>query len=517
MTVVFAILWGLTLKGSKGGGPMAEGPEGAGDHYAELRRRMVETQIVARGIKDERVIKAMLKVPRHEFVPLEYRHMAYNDHPLPIGFGQTISQPYIVALMTEALELKPTDKVLEVGTGSGYQAAILGEICREVYTIEIIPELAERAKRTLKRLGYRNVFVKCGDGFLGWPEKAPFDAIIVTCAAPFVPPPLVQQLAEGGRLVIPVGADPYQVLMRLRKVRGRVKFERMIECLFVPMTGEGVRRWRVPPEAKEGFGEAVSALDEITSRLWPDRRKRLDFWCSLPVDSPEDLLLLGPSLSVRALEYVKGLGAKVAVVPASVEALVKAGEVYRALRDAAKASGVLLALIAVGVGPENFDKFSTLSRDLLGEVPVLAPLSRGATKLAELWPKEVLTYARPGSGAKAVYLSNEIEVREALEEVEGGASIEVVVCGRYERGWLRRVRQPGPWRAVLDGKLARAGACLASKAGARRVVLLPGRALLGYPEGAIDLPGALREGRKSALYGALRTLIEEFGFKKGAQ
>jgi len=290
LAALFLALWGLALKGGKRGGP-----EGADDRYSELRRRMVEEQIVARGIRDKRVIEAMLKVPRHEFVPPEYRDLAYNDHPLPIGFGQTISQPYIVALMTEALELKPTDRVLEVGTGSGYQAAILAEICREVYTIEIVPQLAERAKATLERLGYRNVFVRCGDGFLGWPEEAPFDAIIVTCAAPYVPPPLVQQLAEGGRLVIPVGADPYQVLMRLRKAGGRAKFERLIECLFVPMTGEEVGRWRVPSEVKKEFGEASSSLDEIISELWPGMRGAWSFgaaflWTLLRTSSPLGLL-----------------------------------------------------------------------------------------------------------------------------------------------------------------------------------------------------------------------------------
>jgi len=159
---------------------------------------MVNRQIKARGIRDCKVLEAMAKVPRHEFVPEAYRDMAYSDTPLPIGEGQTISQPYIVALMTEALELNPGDRVLEVGTGSGYHAAVLSEIAKEVYTIEIIESLGRTAEERLKRLGYKNVKVRIGDGYLGWQEYAPFDAIIVTCAPEHIPQPLVEQLAEGG-------------------------------------------------------------------------------------------------------------------------------------------------------------------------------------------------------------------------------------------------------------------------------------------------------------------------------
>lgn len=229
--------------------PIVECSEGAGknsdsDGYTRMRREMVETQIKARGIKDKRVIDAMLKVPRHEFVPAGLRTNAYEDHPLPIGMDQTISQPYIVALMTEAVRLKPGERVLEIGTGSGYQAAVLAEIAKEVYTIEIIPELAKTADATLKRLGYKNVFVKTGDGFLGIPDKAPFDAIIVTCAAPEIPPPLIEQLAEGGRLVIPVGDGLPQKLILAEKKKGKIRKTTITGVLFVPMTGENVEKLR---------------------------------------------------------------------------------------------------------------------------------------------------------------------------------------------------------------------------------------------------------------------------------
>ncbi|MCK9589898.1 MAG: protein-L-isoaspartate(D-aspartate) O-methyltransferase, partial [Terrimicrobiaceae bacterium] len=177
---------------------------GAGEYSAE-RREMVAAQLRGRGIEEARVLAAMEKVPRHEFVPPGMRHEAYRDRPLPIGFGQTISQPYIVGLMTGLLEIDANSRVLEIGTGSGYQAAVLAELVSDVHTIELVPELAKQAAETLERLGYRNVHAKVGDGYLGWPEEAPFDAIIVTCAPDDVPPKLVEQLREGGRLVIPVG------------------------------------------------------------------------------------------------------------------------------------------------------------------------------------------------------------------------------------------------------------------------------------------------------------------------
>jgi protein-L-isoaspartate(D-aspartate) O-methyltransferase len=197
---------------------------------------MVLEQLVDRGIKDRRVIKAMQKVERHRFVPEEYRSVAYGDHPLPIGYEQTISQPYVVAFMTEVLQLKPTDRVLEIGTGSGYQAAILAEICDSVFTIEIVPELAHRAKNLLEQLGYKNIQVKHGDGYQGWPEKAPFDAIIVTCSPTKIPQPLKSQLKEGGRMIIPVGyPETGQELYLIRKENERLIEKAVLPVRFVPM------------------------------------------------------------------------------------------------------------------------------------------------------------------------------------------------------------------------------------------------------------------------------------------
>ena len=204
--------------------------------FARDRDRMVSEQLVDRGIKDRRVIKAMQKVERHRFVPEEYRSVAYGDHPLPIGYEQTISQPYVVAFMTEVLQLKPTDRVLEIGTGSGYQAAILAEICDSVFTIEIVPELAHRAKNLLEQLGYKNIQVKHGDGYQGWPEKAPFDAIIVTCSPTKIPQPLKSQLKEGGRMIIPVGyPETGQELYLIRKENERLIEKAVLPVRFVPM------------------------------------------------------------------------------------------------------------------------------------------------------------------------------------------------------------------------------------------------------------------------------------------
>lgn len=206
------------------------------DDYVRLRERMVDEQIVARGVTDPLVIRAMKKVPRHLFVPEDRRSRAYGDHPLSIGQGQTISQPYIVAFMTEALQLKPDDTVLEIGAGSGYQAAVLSELVREVYTIEVIPELGIQAQKTLRKLGYDNVNVKIGDGYKGWPEKAPFDAVIVTCAPEQIPEPLVQQLKEGGRMIIPVGkAGSVQQLIRAVKKEGSLVTHEVLLVRFVPM------------------------------------------------------------------------------------------------------------------------------------------------------------------------------------------------------------------------------------------------------------------------------------------
>jgi protein-L-isoaspartate(D-aspartate) O-methyltransferase len=200
---------------------------------------MVERQLTLRGIRDERVLAAMRKIERHRFVPQELQSNAYDDRALSIGFGQTISQPYVVALMTELPALQGHERVLEVGTGSGYQAAILGELVKEVHTVEIVPELAKRSAELLKELGYGNVHVHAGDGYKGWPADAPYDAIIVTCAPDHVPQPLVDQLTEGGRLIIPLGSWPQpQMLMEYQKMKGEIIKKPVIPVSFVPMTGE---------------------------------------------------------------------------------------------------------------------------------------------------------------------------------------------------------------------------------------------------------------------------------------
>jgi len=215
--------------------------ESPADIYAEERERMVGQQIEARGVKDKLVLAAMRKIPRHLFVPRNWRDQAYTDGPLPIGEGQTISQPYIVGLMTELLNLKGGEKILEIGTGSGYQAAVLAEIAKEVYTIEIICPLAQRAESTLKELEYDNVIVRCGDGYQGWKEHAPFDGVIVTAAPDHIPQPLVDQLKVGGRLVIPVG-DVFQELMVVTKTETGTKKMNVIPVRFVPMTGEAEKK-----------------------------------------------------------------------------------------------------------------------------------------------------------------------------------------------------------------------------------------------------------------------------------
>jgi protein-L-isoaspartate(D-aspartate) O-methyltransferase len=203
---------------------------------------MVQSTIEGRGIADADVLRVMRTVPRQAFVPPEYQEQAYADHPLPIGYGQTISQPYIVAWMTELLELRPGEKVLEIGTGSGYQAAVLAELGGvEVYSIEIIPALADSAATQLKQAGYSQLHLKQGDGYYGWAENAPFDAIIVTAAPDHLPPPLAEQLAEGGRLVIPIGSPgSYQTLWKFVKEKGELKAYSLGEVIFVPFTGEGV-------------------------------------------------------------------------------------------------------------------------------------------------------------------------------------------------------------------------------------------------------------------------------------
>lgn len=206
------------------------------DPWESTRLRMVDRQIAARGVRDGKVLDAMRSVPRHKFVPADAQRVAYADHPLSIGEGQTISQPYIVAFMTESLELGDDEKVLEIGTGSGYQAAVLAEIVDKVYTIEIVAPLGRRAKTLLDRLGYDNVDVRIGDGYVGWPEEAPFDAIIVTAAPDHIPQPLLDQLAPNGRLIIPVG-DVSQTLIRITKTETGLVRDKLLPVIFVPMTG----------------------------------------------------------------------------------------------------------------------------------------------------------------------------------------------------------------------------------------------------------------------------------------
>ncbi len=232
--------------------PAADSPIGENEHpagwqkiseeaesgFAEQRRAMVMGQLEERGISDERVLDAMLRVPRHRLVPPAVRSRAYADSPQPIGYGQTISQPYIVALMTELVRPRPDSRALDVGTGSGYQAAVLAELCAEVYSIEILEPLASRARRDLEELGYRNITLRCGDGYRGWPEHAPFDVIIVAAAPTRVPQPLLEQLAVGGRLVIPIGSRHQELRLFEKQPDGRLRETTIAAVAFVPMTGE---------------------------------------------------------------------------------------------------------------------------------------------------------------------------------------------------------------------------------------------------------------------------------------
>jgi len=235
MSLLSRLLAATAVSCSPAAAPLGDGSRD------EARERMVKDQIEAREVRDPRTLAALRKVPRHLFVPEESQRLAYEDHPLPIGHGQTISQPYIVAFMTEALGLVGGETVLEVGTGSGYQAAVLAEIAARVYSIEIVEPLAREAAERLARLGYHNVEVRAGDGYVGWPEAGPFDGIMVTAAAPRIPEPLKQQLKDGGRLVIPVG-DDYQELILVTRRGDRYEERNVLAVRFVPMTGEVRRR-----------------------------------------------------------------------------------------------------------------------------------------------------------------------------------------------------------------------------------------------------------------------------------
>jgi len=206
--------------------------------YAQARERMVQEQLVSRGINDTRVLGVMARVPRHLFVESELRDQAYEDHPLPIGANQTISQPYMVALMAEALELKGTERVFEVGTGSGYLAAVLSELCAEVFSVETVEKLASKARNLLTSLGYRNVSVLMGDGTLGWEEHSPYDAVVISAAAPCIPRPLLEQLKTPGYLVFPMGEKELQTLVRIRKDKAGIREEYLGECQFVKLKGQ---------------------------------------------------------------------------------------------------------------------------------------------------------------------------------------------------------------------------------------------------------------------------------------
>ncbi len=219
--------------------PESENTHASDDNTVLMRKKMVKEQIISRGIRDKKVLDAMSKIPRHLFVDKSLIRRAYGDHPLPIGGGQTISQPYIVAWMTEALKLKPSYRVLEIGTGSGYQAAVLAELVSEVYTIEIREGLAKRAGQLLKTLGYKNINIKNADGYYGWQKHAPFDVIIITASANHIAPPLIKQLKEGGRLIIPLGRTLYyQTLTLATKKAGQLEVTQMGGVTFVPMVGE---------------------------------------------------------------------------------------------------------------------------------------------------------------------------------------------------------------------------------------------------------------------------------------
>jgi protein-L-isoaspartate(D-aspartate) O-methyltransferase len=293
------------------------------------RNEMVDEEIVAAGVKNKRVIEAMRATPRHEFVPQNQRKNAYYDMALPIGEEQTISAPFIVAYMTESLDPQPTDKVLEIGTGSGYQAAVLAKLVNEVYTIEIVEKLGHKAEQTLKRLHYDNVHVKVGDGFEGWPENAPFDKIIVTCSPEKVPPALAAELREGGRMVIPVGERYQQTLYLLKKTGGKLVYEALQPTLFVPMTGEAeAARKKLPdptnPTLLNGSFESVAG-DPPAPANWHYQRQLRSV--AAP-DAPEGdrYITFSNTLAGRPSQALQGFavdGRKVAALQLSAQVRAK--------------------------------------------------------------------------------------------------------------------------------------------------------------------------------------------------
>lgn len=266
------LLSGLIAAG-QGSRALAQG-QNLADHV-QLREQMVQSEIIGAGVKNERVIDSIRKTPRHEFVPSAAdKPLAYYDMALPIGHGQTISSPFIVAYMTEQLDPQPTDKVLEIGTGSGYQAAVLSPLVAEVYSIEIVAPLGQQAARVLQKLRYKNVFTKIGDGYLGWPEKGPFDKIIVTCSPEKVPQPLQDQLREGGRLIVPLGERYQQMFYLFKKENGKLVSEALRPTLFVPMTGKAESLREVQPDPANpklvngGFEESYLDGDEVVPKNW---------------------------------------------------------------------------------------------------------------------------------------------------------------------------------------------------------------------------------------------------------
>jgi protein-L-isoaspartate(D-aspartate) O-methyltransferase len=274
------------------------------------RNRMVDEVIIPDGVKDPNVIRAMRTTPRHEFVLRAQRKYAYYDRARPIGFSQTISPPFIVAYMTEQLEPRPDDKVLEIGTGSGYQAAVLSGLVSEVYTIEIVGELGRRAARALKRLGYDNVRVKVGDGFKGWPEHAPFDKIIVTCSPEGVPRPLIEQLREGGRLVIPVGERYQQTLYLFRKSEGKLVREALRATLFVPMTGEAENLRRIQPDPANPTvrnGDFEKVLDDSDKPAGWHYQRQLQLVCEGQAPSGQCYVTFSNSDPGRPAQALQGL------------------------------------------------------------------------------------------------------------------------------------------------------------------------------------------------------------------